>query len=54
MKRRVFICAMGLSVLALTGCASLNGNDMVCGPQRNGITVFGNPDVCHVAMFSER
>ncbi len=47
------VTVLGFALIALmfqAGCASLGGGQVVCAPQRNGITVFGTPDA-YYAMY---
>lgn len=48
--KRIFCITLVLVAAGLQiGCASLNSGDMACGPQHNGIRVFGNPEAYQVA-----
>ncbi len=49
MKKSVGILLIVFAAGFQLGCASLNGDDLVCGPQRNGLTMFGTPETYHVA-----
>ena len=54
MKKIVGIVLIVLAAGFQLGCASLNGDDLGCGPQRNGIAMFGSPESYHVACVLRR
>lgn len=53
MKKYLVILSLLSIVLFQTGCAALRGEALACGPNRNGITVFGSPDA-YLAMCPTR